>query len=96
MQKRKLTGVGALPEVNFYSFDMQCINFCVTLVKFLFVIPSCIKGCVDMVGILYPPMFYRIIPRFEFSTKLSMYSTSFVIGSVLRTSSMPSLSVPVL
>jgi len=34
-----------LPEVNFYSFDMQCINFCVTLVKFLFVIPSCIKGC---------------------------------------------------
>jgi hypothetical protein len=37
-----------LPEVNFYSFDMQCINFCVTLVKFLFVIPSCIKGGVDM------------------------------------------------
>lgn len=57
MQKRNLTGVGALPEVNFYSFDMQCINFCVTLVKFLFVIPSCIKGCVDMAVMPYPPMF---------------------------------------
>mgnify|MGYP001698430497 FL=1 len=60
-----------MPEVNFYSFDMQCINFCVTLVKFLFVIPSCIKGGVDMAVMptlqclrlrgygsdAYPPMF---------------------------------------